>query len=149
MPLHDWSELPGWDGVHQVWIVELLYWLKPRLPAGENAHIGATPPLAPDPPPGGRADEKGPDWPSGKAPPPEERADVKVQDWPMDKAPPAAAADSPALPQDEPDQEVAVGVLEMDRSLLVERAGQLVAAVELVSPRNKDRPSARTAYASG
>ena len=25
MPLHDWSALPGWDGVHQVWGVELLY----------------------------------------------------------------------------------------------------------------------------
>ena len=24
MPLHDWTEVPGWDGVHQVWIVELV-----------------------------------------------------------------------------------------------------------------------------
>ena len=27
MSLHDWSTLAGWDGVHQVWIVELLYWI--------------------------------------------------------------------------------------------------------------------------
>ena len=32
MPLHDWAALAGWEGVHQVWIVELLYWIKPRLP---------------------------------------------------------------------------------------------------------------------
>ena len=31
MPLHDWSKLPGWEGVHDIWIVELLRWIKPRL----------------------------------------------------------------------------------------------------------------------
>ena len=46
MPLHDWSSLPGWDGVHQVWIVELLYWIKPRLPEGYRAYIGTTPAFA-------------------------------------------------------------------------------------------------------
>src|SRR5207248_11055299 len=33
-------------------------------------------------------------------------------------------------------------------ALLVEHQGRLVAAVELVSPRNKDRPAACAAYAS-
>src|SRR5262249_10971952 len=33
--------------------------------------------------------------------------------------------------------------------LFVERQGQLIAAVELVSPRNKDRASACSAYAQG
>src|SRR5437764_15237585 len=51
MPLHDWTEVPGWDGVHQVWIVELLYWLKPRLPAGYRAYIGTTPTFAIGAPP--------------------------------------------------------------------------------------------------
>ena len=46
MPLHDWSALPGWDGVHQVWIVELLYWIKPRLPTGYRAYIGSAPIVA-------------------------------------------------------------------------------------------------------
>ena len=46
MPLHDWTAVSGWDGVHQVWIVELLYWLKPRLPAGYRAYIGTTPTFA-------------------------------------------------------------------------------------------------------
>src|SRR5882672_3406628 len=50
---------------------------------------------------------------------------------------------------EQPDQEIAVATLEGDTGLFVERQGRLVAAVELVSPRKKDRPSACTAYASG
>lgn len=46
-----------------------------------------------------------------------------------------------------PDVEVAVATLETDPAVLVERDGRLVAAVELVSPRNKDRPLARATYA--
>ena len=37
MPLHDWSVLPGWDGVHQVWGVELLYAMKSLLPPAYRA----------------------------------------------------------------------------------------------------------------
>src|SRR5947199_10683645 len=51
MSLHDWSALAGRDGVHQVWIVELLYWIQPRLPAGYRAYIGTTPPFAIGAPP--------------------------------------------------------------------------------------------------
>src|SRR5689334_20873772 len=117
MPLHDWTELSCWVGVHQVWIVELLYWIKPRLPTGYRAYIGATPTFAVDAPA-------------------EERADVKVQDWPAaeQQSNPDTNSQSP-LALDEPDQEVAVATLDADRTLLVERHGQLVAAVELVSPR--------------
>jgi hypothetical protein len=43
---------------------------------------------------------------------------------------------------------VAVAALTSDTALLVERGGRLGAAVELVSPRNKDRASARAAYAA-
>ena len=45
MPLHDWHDLTGWDGVHAVWIVDLLRWLQPRLPKGYRAYIGSTPAL--------------------------------------------------------------------------------------------------------
>ena len=38
MPLHDWSAVPGWDGVHQVWGVELLYAIKPLLPPAYRAY---------------------------------------------------------------------------------------------------------------
>ncbi len=125
MPLHDWTELPGWDGVHQVWIVELLYWIKPRLPAGYRAYIGTTPTFA-------------------IGAPVEDRPDVGVRDWPIGNGP------APATPgsSEEPDQEIAVATLEEQKALFVEQHGRLISAVELVSPRNKDRASSRTAYGS-
>jgi hypothetical protein len=134
MPLHDWTALSGWDGVHQVWIVELLYWIKPRLPAGYRAYIGTTPTFA-------------------IGAPPEERPDVGVRSWaqgqepepPAEVPPPAASDEAP----EEPDQEIAVATLAGDpTALFVEHQGRLIAAVELVSPRNKDRPAACAAYAS-
>jgi hypothetical protein len=125
MPLHNWTETAGWDGVHQVWIVELLYWIKPRLPAGYRAYIGTTPTFA-------------------IGAPVEDRPDVVVRDWPTGNGPAAPAAAS----FEEPDQEIAVAALEEQKALFVERQGRLIAAVELVSPRNKDRPSSRTAYGS-
>src|SRR4051812_9263131 len=97
MPLHEWNELTGWDGLHHVWIVELLYWVKSRLPAGYKAYIGTTPTFAVNAP---------------------------------------------------PEEEIAVVAIEGPPLLLIERHGQLIAAVELVSPRNKDRPAACSAYAS-
>src|SRR5437870_1751126 len=134
MPLHDWTALSGWYGVHQVWIVELLYWIKPRLPAGYRAYIGTTPTFA-------------------IGAPTEERPDLGVRDMsqrngpqPAVPEPPAATADAPS---EEPEQEIAVATLSEDRTLFVEREGRLIAAVELVSPRNKDRAAAQTAYGSG
>jgi hypothetical protein len=43
--------------------------------------------------------------------------------------------------------EVAGASLELDPALLIERDGRLVAAIELISPRNKDRPLSRSTYA--
>ena len=130
MPLHEWADRPGWEGMHHLWITELLRWVKPRLPAGYRAYIGSAPLLAVGAPRG--------------------RPDVHVHRWPEDslvegggKEPPA-----PGLPGDgfEPDVEIAVATLDPGTALLIERQGRLVAAVELVSPRNKDRPTAREAY---
>ena len=126
MLLRDWSGLPGWEGVLQIWMVELLYWLQPRLPAEYRAYLGTTPTFAIDAP----ADE---------------RPDVGVRDQPAEQGVPSPAADA----WQEPDEEVAVAALPGDKAVQVERAGRLVAAVELVSPRNKDRPSACAAYANG
>src|SRR5437867_12903751 len=70
MPLHDWTELPGWEGVHQVWMVELLYWLKPRLPAGYRAYIGTTPKFAIGVPANERPDGGARDWQHGNGPQP-------------------------------------------------------------------------------
>src|SRR4051812_42569529 len=43
MPLHDWTEPAGWDGVHHYWITRLSYWLKPRLPPEYRAFVGSMP----------------------------------------------------------------------------------------------------------
>lgn len=124
MPLHDWAELPGWDGVHQVWCVELLYALKPLLPPAYRAYIGTTLTFA-------------------IGSPVDARPDLGVRDWP------AAATSAPVVDAgQEPDEEIAVATIAADTALLVERGGRLVAAIELVSPRNKDRLAAQAAYAA-
>jgi hypothetical protein len=131
MPLHDWGTLLGWNGVHQVWIVELLYWIKPRLPAGYRAYIGTTPTFA-------------------IGVPGQDRPDVGVRNWSQENGPPMPAAESPTGaadgPSEEPDQEIPVATLEGETALFVEHQDRLIAAVELVSPRTKDRSAACAAY---
>ena len=123
MPLHDWASLTGWEGVHQIWLVELLYAIKPLLPPSYRAYIGTSPTFA----------IGGPD---------EGRPDVGIRDWPPGE--PVSNVDS--ADEFEPDEEIAVATLAVDSALLVERAGRLVAAIELVSPRNKDRLTTQGAY---
>src|SRR5690242_15989237 len=127
MPLHDWTDRSGWEGVHHVWITELLRWVKPRLPEGYRAYIGSAPTIA--------------------VGAPSERPDVAVRQWPEAPAAPARGNGAGgAAEADEPDEEIAVAALDPGKSLYVEVRGRLVAAVELISPRNKDRPLARTTY---
>jgi hypothetical protein len=129
MPLHDWTDRPGWEGVHHLWITELLRWIKPRLPEGYRAYIGSVPTVA-----------------IGA---PAEKPDVSVREWKEDQAP-GPSLDSTSCPvqtfNEDPDEEIAVAALEPSTSLYVELRGRLIAAVELVSPRNKDRPVARATY---
>jgi hypothetical protein len=61
---------------------------------------------------------------------------------------PTSSHQSIASSTREPDVEVAVATLEEDASVQIEKDGRLIAALELVSPRNKDRPSAREQYAA-
>jgi hypothetical protein len=129
MPLHDWTDRMGWEGVHTLWLTGLLRWLKPRLPAGYRAYISSPPTLA-----------------IGA---PMERPDVGVREWPADREPePGSAAAGVSgdggIPA--PDMQVAVATLDPGMALQVERQGRLVAAVEPISPRNKDRPVARDTY---
>jgi hypothetical protein len=126
MPLHDWTDRSGWEGVHHLWITELLRWVKPRLAPGYRAYIGSVPTVAVGAPP--------------------ERPDVGVRKWPEEQPPPAAPPAAAETATEEPDEEVAVALLDPGVSLYVESRGRLVAAVELVSPRNKDRPVARASY---
>src|SRR4051794_39733105 len=125
MPLHDWTGRPGWEGVHHLWIVELLRWVKPRLPPEYRAYIGSAPAVAVGAPP--------------------ERPDVGVREWAAEQAPAQGAPPAGEPFSEEPDVEIAVAALDPGTALYVERHGRLAAAVELVSPRNKDRPVARAA----
>jgi hypothetical protein len=126
MPLHDWSDRAGWEGVHHLWITELLRWVKPGLPTGYRAYIGSVPTVA--------------------VGAPLERPDVSVRQWPEDRtASETGAAGAPSAAE-EPDEEIAVATLDPGKALFVEIRGRLVAAVELVSPRNKDRPVAWAAH---
>jgi hypothetical protein len=45
MPLHDWDDACGWDGVRHFWITHLFHWVKPRLPANYRAYVGSVPAL--------------------------------------------------------------------------------------------------------
>jgi hypothetical protein len=123
MPLHDWSVTEGWEGVHDIWIVELLRCVKAQLPAGYRAHLGSAPGLRIDP-------EQG-------------KPDVAVRHWENGNGtgiPPAAS------PSSEPHRQVVTFELDPNLAVLVTRRGQLAAAIEVISPRNKDRPSARATY---
>jgi hypothetical protein len=123
MPLHDWSDANGWEGMQLLWIAELLRYLKARLPAGYRAYLGSGPGVA-----------------IGA---PSLRPDVGVREHAE------SSVESPAVSRavSEPDIEVAVAALDPVPALFVERDGRLVGAVELVFPRNKDRAVARTTYA--
>jgi hypothetical protein len=125
MPLHDWTDRPGWEGVHHLWIAELLRWVKPRLPGPYRAFIGSAPLLAV----GG----------------PSERPDLGVRNWSSDPQPGSVSGPGPGA-QIEPDEELAVAVFDPVTALFVERHGRLVSVVEVISPRNKDRPVSRNSY---
>lgn len=126
MPLHDWSDASGWEGVHLLWIAELLHWVKPRLPEGYRAYVGSAPVVSIGAPHG--------------------KPDVAVHASPRNQVPSDATPQSSSF--SEPDIEVAVATLDSSHALYVEQRNRLVAAVELVSPRNKDRPESRQTYAS-
>lgn len=120
MPLHDWTDRPGWEGMHIFWMTEIARALRADLPPGYRAVIGSSPLVA-----------------VGVAP-------VKPDAAVTNGRPRAPVA--PPAARTEPDVEVAVATLEEDATLVVEREGRLVAAVELISPRNKDRPGSREQY---
>src|SRR5262245_2008984 len=124
MPLHDWRDDCGWNSLHIVWQAQLLDWVQPRLPAGYRAYLGAVPALTID-------------VPNGKP-------DLGVRRWQPEtsEARVSASTGSP-----EPDTE-AVAVFELDpqTAVHIDLHGRLVAAIEIVSPRNKDRPDARERY---
>lgn len=126
MPLHNWRDERGWEGVHLLWLAQLLDWVQPRLPAGFRAYVGSVPALTLEANNG--------------------KPDVTVRGWRDPLANPAAdPASSAALA---PDREtVATFTPDVQRALHVDWHGQLIAAIELVSPRNKDRLDSKARYA--
>jgi hypothetical protein len=116
MPLHDWTNLPDWESVHQLWIVELFRWIKARLPVGFRAGLATVPGLT--------------------VGAPASHPDVNVRQH----APQPPAPEANAAAPWQPDTEVAVLALDPSMVVQVTQQGRLVAVVEVVSPRNKDRP---------
>jgi Protein of unknown function (DUF4058) len=125
MPLHDWRDDRGWDSVHPVWLNQLLDWVQPRLPSDYRAYLGSVPALTIDAPNG--------------------RPDLNVRSWTPTQKESAPAAT--AAGDQEPDQEaVATFTMDPQRAVHIDLHGRLVAAMEVVSPRNKDRPASRERY---
>ena len=130
MPLHDWGAVDAereWGGVHQLWAAEIVRFLKPRLPEGYRATLAVAPKL-------GRIGVAEPDG----------HVD-RVGGDPWDDSDGGAAAACATAAVVEPDVEVAVAALEVEQTVYVSRRGRMVAAVELVSPGNKDSPARREA----
>ena len=126
MPLHDWTDERGWDSVHPFWLSYLVEWIQPRLPEGYKAFLGGVPALT---------------VAAGNGKP-----DVSVRHW--GPRPPAeeVVTDTAVL---EPDLEVSVAFrLDPQLAVHVDFHGQLIAAIELVSPRNKGRAAAKETYSS-
>jgi hypothetical protein len=100
-------------------------WVKPRLPVGYGAYIGSAPMLA--------------------VGAPVDRLDVSVRSWSPAEAtkPPGPPFSETSTDPTEPDEEIAAATLDPETAVYVERRGRLIAAVEVISPRNKDRPIAR------
>ena len=118
MALHDWAKLDGWEGVHQFWTNEIARDLKANLPPGYRAIVGGSP-LVLMPENGGKPD-------------------VAVSQLLPRPESSEGAARSPL----EPDYQAAVTFLEQDLT----RSGRVVAVIELISRRNKDRNESREQY---
>lgn len=126
MPLHDWADERGWDGVHLLWLGELVRWLRPRLPEAFRAYVGSVPALTVESTNG--------------------RPDLQVRRWQPE--PPKSAQETTTTLL-EPDLEgVANFRFDPHQAIHIDHHGCLVAAIELVSPRNKDRREAKEGYAA-
>jgi hypothetical protein len=124
MPLHDWTDERGWDSVHPLWLTYLLEYVQERLPEGYKAFLGGVPSLTVD---------------SGNGKP-----DVSVRQPGLGPPAKQVTTDAALL---EPDLEANVVIrLDPQRAVHIDFHGQLIDALELVSPRNKDRVDAKETY---
>ena len=125
MPLHDWTDERGWDSVHPIWMTYLIEWIRPRLPEGYKAFIGGVPGLA-------VASANG-------------KPDVGVRRFGPEQPAPGTATTGTAVLEPDLTQN-AVLRLDPQRAVHIDLHGQLIAAIELVSPRTKDRADSKETY---
>lgn len=126
MPLHDWADERGWDSVRPFWLAYLVEWVQPRLPEGYRAYLGGVPALT---------------VAAGDG-----RPDVGVRRWESEPTGAAPAIETAVI---EPDLEARAAVrLDPQPAVHIDLGGRLVAAIEVVSPRNKDRIAAKATYAA-
>jgi hypothetical protein len=126
MPLHDLSSDLQRCAVHTFWTTEIARWLKMRLPEGYRSFVGTIPIVVVDLP--------------GN---PDVGVIAKVArsgDVPLN-----GNANHIEAEYIEAENEVAVAALASEPYVFVEQHGRLVSVVELISPRNKDRPASRSA----
>jgi len=120
MALHDWSKLAGWECVHHLWMSELLRDLKANLPPGYRVYLAPTPLLI--------------------TPPRSSKPGASVAQEVSRPVPP----DYEERPIPKPDFSVELATLEEEKlSLTVVEGERVISVIELISPRNKDRPSER------
>lgn len=126
MPLHDWTDERGWDSVHPFWLAYLVEWIQPLLPEGYKAFLGGVPALT-------VATNNG-------------KPDVSVRQMEPRPTAEAIGIETAVL---EPDLEASVVVrLDPQRAVHIDFHGQLIAAIEVVSPRNKDRADTKETYSN-
>ncbi len=123
MPLHDWTKLRGWFGLHIYWMVNICDDIKTKLPVGFRAYLGSSPIVAIDDPPG--------------------QPDVSVRQTNGGTQGTLESGESDPF---QPDWEGQVATIEAETSVYIERNGRLVAAVELISPGNKDGSEKKANY---
>ena len=124
MPLHDWTDRPGWEGMRHLWITELLRWVKRRLPSGYRV-----------------SSVRRRSWRS------EHRWAVRTSES-MTGQTSRAVENVPHREASSSTEDLVrtghragrIATLDPVHRAVGEKQGRLIAAIELISPRNKDRP---------
>jgi hypothetical protein len=123
MPLHDWTDERRWDDVYLLWQVKLVEWIQPRLPLGFRAYLGGIPTLTFDIP--------------------RRPIDVRSRGW-RDRMPDPRPFGANELTPD--DEVIANFSIDPQRAIHIDWRGQLIAALEITLPANKDRIEAQERF---
>ncbi len=127
MPLHDWKDERGWDSVHPIWLTYLVEWVQPLL-AGRVQGIPRRRPFAYR-------------WTQSTASPMSTSGD-----W--DRSQPRRRWRRRRLSWSQTWKLPYLIRLDPQRAVHIDFHGQLIAAIEIVSPRNKDRADSKETYSN-